>query len=78
MDRSTVKYCNSVVIKYNVCMNSKGEKECLVNCFQTKICELMSGKLFNSLYTHNYTQLITSTALNERDFQNSCSTKCHR
>ena len=58
-------------------MNSKGEKEFLANCFPSNICELMSGKLFKSLYTHNYTKLITSTALNERNFQNSCSTKCH-
>ena len=77
MDLSTVKYCNSVVIKFNVCMNSKGEKEFLANCFQSNIYELMSGKLFKSLYTHNYKKLITSTAFNERNFQNSCSTKCH-
>ena len=69
LDLSTVKSCNSVVIKFNVCMNSKGEKEFLANCFQSNICELMSGKLFKSLYTHNYAKLITSTALNERIFK---------
>ena len=40
-------------------MNSKGEKEFLANCFQSNIYELMSGKLFKSLYTHNYTKLTT-------------------
>ena len=34
---------------------SKGEKECLANCFQSKICELVSGKLSNGVYI--YTQL---------------------
>ena len=33
--------------------------------FQSKICELVSGKLSKSLYTHIYTHLKTSSALNE-------------
>ena len=33
--------------------------------FQSKICELVSGKLSKCLYIHSYTLLITSSALNE-------------
>ena len=43
----------------------KIEKECLTNCFQSKICELASGKLSKCLYRHSYTNLITLSALNE-------------
>ena len=43
----------------------KREKECLANYFQSKICELMSGKLSKRLYIHSYTHRITSSALNE-------------
>ena len=41
------------------------EEECLANCFQSKIGELVSGKLSKRLYIHGYTNLITSSALNE-------------
>ena len=47
--------------------------------FQSKNCELVSGKL--SIYIHSYTHLRTSSALNEcllvHNFQNNCSTECH-
>ena len=47
-------------------------------CFQSKICELVSGKLSKRLYVHSYTHLITSSALNEclvvHNFQNNCYT----
>ena len=33
--------------------------------FQSKICELVSGKLSKCLYIHGYTHLITSSALSE-------------
>ena len=38
----------------------KIEKECLANCFQSKICndKLLSGKLSKSLYIHSYTHHI--------------------
>ena len=46
--------------------------------FQSKICELVSGKLSKCLYIHIYTHLITSSALNEclmvHNFQKNCST----
>ena len=49
--------------------------------FQSKICELVSGKLSKCLYIHGYTHLITSSALNEcllvHIFQNNFSTECH-
>ena len=54
------------------------EKECLANYFQSKICELISGKLSKCL---SYTLLITSSALNKclliYNFQKSYSTECH-
>ena len=59
----------------------KREKECLANRFQLKICELVSGELSKCLYIRSYTDLITSSVLNEclliHNFQNSCSTECH-
>ena len=59
----------------------KREKECLTNCFQSKICELASGKLSKSLFMHSYTHLITSSTLSDcllvHNFQDSCSTQCH-
>ena len=33
--------------------------------FQSKICEVVSGKHYKCLYIHSYTHLITSSALNE-------------
>ena len=41
------------------------EEEGLANCFQSKIGELVSGKLSKRLYIHGYTNLITSSSLNE-------------
>ena len=32
----------------------KRGKECLANCFQSKICKLMPGKLFKCLFTQVY------------------------
>ena len=43
----------------------KREKERLANCVQSKNCKLVSDKLSKCLYTHGYTHLITSSALNE-------------
>ena len=42
----------------------KIEKECLANCFQSKILndKLLSGKLSKCLYIHSYTHIITSSA----------------
>ena len=62
-----------------VLFRSKKEKEYLAR-FQSKICDLVSGKLSKCLYIHS-THLITSSALNEcllvHNFQNNCSTECH-
>ena len=57
------------------------ERKSVWQGFQSKICELMSGKLSKCLYIHSYTHLIISSALNEHllvhNFQNNCSTECH-
>ena len=57
------------------------ERKSVWQGFQSKICELVSGKLSKCLYIHSYTHLITSSALNEcllvHNFQNNCSTECH-
>ena len=54
---------------------------CLANYFQSKICELVSGKFSKCLYIHSYAYVVTSSALNEclllHNFKDSCSTKCH-
>ena len=42
----------------------KREKECLANCFESKICQLVSGKLFKLMYTQLQAS-ITSPVLNE-------------
>ena len=41
------------------------ERKSVWQGFQSKICELVSGKLSKCLYIHSYTHLITSSALNE-------------
>ena len=57
------------------------ERKSVWQGFQSKICELVSGKLSKCLYIHGYTHLITSSALNEcllvHIFQNNFSTECH-
>ena len=40
------------------------EKECMANCFPSKICELVSGKLSKCLCLHSDTYPITSIAVN--------------
>ena len=56
-------------------------KECLANCFQSKVWALVSGKLSKCVHIHSYTHLTTSSVLNKcllvHNFQNSCSTECH-
>ena len=57
------------------------ERKSVLQGFQSKICELVPGKLSKCLYIHNYKHLIISSALNEcllvHNFQNNCSTACH-
>ena len=57
------------------------ERKSVWQGFQSKICELVSGKLSKCSYIHSYTHLITSSAVNEcllvHNFQNNCSTECH-
>ena len=57
------------------------ERESVWQGFQSKICELVSGKLSKCLYKQSYTHLITSPALNEclliHNFKNNCSTEFH-
>ena len=55
------------------------ERKSVWQGFQSKICELVPGKLSKCLYVHSYTHLITSSAHNEcllvHNFQNNCSTE---
>ena len=57
------------------------ERKSVWQGFQSKICELMSGKLSKCSYIHSYTHLILSSAVKEcllvHNFQNNCSTECH-
>ena len=57
------------------------ERKSVWQGFQSKICELLSGKLSKCLYIHTYTHLMTSFTLNEcllvHNFQINCCTECH-
>ena len=49
------KSAQNLIVGESSLIPPKGEKECLANCFQSKICELVSGKLSKGIYI--YTQL---------------------
>ena len=57
------------------------ERKSVWQGFQSKVCELVSGKLSKCLYNIHSTPLITSSALNEcllvHNSQTNCSTDCH-
>ena len=78
---------NKLAVVHSSCLfgaesySGQRERKSVWQGFQSKICELASGKLSKCLYTHSYTHLITSSALNEclvvHNFQTNCSTECH-
>ena len=47
------------------CYSGQRKRKSVWQGFQSKICEVVSGKLYKCLYIHSYTHLITSSALNE-------------
>ena len=60
----------------------EGETECLPNCFQSKICELVSGELSKYSYIHSYTHRITSSVFWFITFKTAApqnvTNKCHK
>lgn len=64
-DEIVVKAVDSLVLLVYGLIPPKREKKCLANCFQSKVCEFVPGKLSQCLYMRSYTHLITSYAPNE-------------
>ena len=79
---SLVLFVSGLVLWTESNFPKERETECLPNCFQSKICELVSGELSKYSYIHSYTHRISSSFFWFITFKTAApqnvTDKCHK